>query len=167
MSRKRRLTVALVLLCAVALILGVGGSSRAQDDDDAVLAPDGDAARCHSIAGARICAPTIPNVAGTYAGAIDDSVGGQGTLNLTVEQNGQHITGVWSTTYPEPGFEGLSGTLTGTVSKTAIRATLKSTIRRCHYLAIATIASTSFQGTFTGIHCPEDDSGSFVIDKEQ
>ncbi|MGO9606431.1 MAG: hypothetical protein ACLQAT_24080 [Candidatus Binataceae bacterium] len=137
-----------------------------QDDGDAVVAPDGDAGRCHSFVGERICIE-IPDVAGTYTGAIDDSVGGQGTLNLTVEQNGKHITGVWSTTYPEPGYEGLSGTLTGTVSTTDIRATLKSTIRRCHYLAIATIASTSFQGTFTGIHCPEDDSGTFVINKEQ
>ncbi len=114
-----------------------------------------------------LCVSTIPDVAGTYAGTIDDSAGGQGTLSLTVEQNGKQITGVWSTAYSEPGFEGLSGTLTGTVSKTGIRATLKSTIRRCHYLAIATIASTSFQGTFTGIHCPEDDSGTFVINKEQ
>ena len=145
------------VLCMAIVMPCWTGIARSEDGDSG-------AAKCRSIVGAEVCESKIPDVSGTYSGTINDAIGGAGSITVSVEQKGRSLTGLWSTSYPHAA--GLSGTLTGTVSKTAIEAKLTTPYARCFYHVIATIGAASFAGTFSDTrHCPEDDSGSFTLNR--
>ena len=85
---------------------------------------------------------------------------------MTIQQKRTHITGIWSTSYPNG--DGNSGTLTGTVSKTAVRAKLTTRLAHCFYTVLVSIQRGSFQGTFTDSpRCPQEDSGSLTIPRPE
>jgi hypothetical protein len=108
----------------------------------------------------------IPDISGSYTGSLTDADSGRGTITLTIEQKGTHITGVWGTSYPNG--EGNSGALTGTVSKKAVHAKLTTRIAHCFYTVLVSIGADSFQGTFVDSRrCPEEDSGSLTIPRSQ
>lgn len=104
----------------------------------------------------------IPDVAGSYTGTLQDADSGPGTITLTIAQKGNHITGVWGTSYPNG--EGNGGRLTGTVSRTSVHAKLTTPFAHCFYTVLVSISVDRFQGTFAdNRRCPEEDGGSFTI----
>ena len=108
----------------------------------------------------------IPDISGNYTGSLTDADSGRGTITLTIEQKGTHITGLWGTSYPNG--EGNSGALTGTVSKKAVHAKLTTRIAHCFYTVLVSIGPDSFQGTFADSRrCPVEDSGTFTIPRSQ
>lgn len=108
----------------------------------------------------------IPNLSGSYTGSLTDADSGAGTITLSIQQKGTHITGIWGTSYPNGESNG--GTLTGTVSKKAARVKLTTPLPRCFYTVLVSIGTDSLQGTFVDSrHCPEEDSGSFTLPYSQ
>jgi len=157
MMRRGYFTAAFGILCAAILVFGLSGFVEAQT---AQTDQESDSA-CTS-GRSFLCVPKLPDISGTYTGTLTDAVSGNGTITLSLEQKERHLTGLWSVTYANG--QGNSGSLTGTVSKSAVRAKLLTRIPDCFYHALVTISSNGFQGTFVdSARCPEEDSGSFTI----
>lgn len=155
MARRHELVAKPGLVLALVLLLGFGGIARAQESEpDAACQPTQNRSflKCSK----------IPDVAGLYNGTLVDALSGPGTIALNIQQDGKKITGFWNTFYPNNTTAG--GPLTGTVSKTAIRAKLTTDYNRCFYHVVVSIRPDEFRGTFvTTRGCPEEDSGSFTI----
>ena len=119
-----------------------------------------------NVGAAIACKGKIPDISGTYTGAVQDAISGSGTISLGIEQRKKRITGIWDTSYPNG--TGASGSLTGTVSKTSIKAKLTTRYRNCFYHVLVSIHPDSFRGTFVDTRrCPAEDSGSFIIKRGQ
>jgi hypothetical protein len=69
------------------------------------------------------CSSDGPDLSGTWAGEIHDSVAGTGTLRVTVTQNGENLSGTWAITFPEAGIDA-AGSLSGRVDNDGLRLML-------------------------------------------
>jgi hypothetical protein len=152
MSRGRNFVASLGWFFAAILIVGFSATAIAQE-----IQPD--------VCGVK-CGPRIPIIAGSYTGSFNDADSGQGTISMTIQQKGKHITGIWGISYQDG--QGNGGTLNGTVSKKAVHAKLTTQVKHCFYTVLISISASSFDGTYANNRrCPEEDSGHFTIPRFQ
>jgi hypothetical protein len=98
-------------------------------------------------------AATLPNVAGTYTGTIDDAVKGTGTLTIVLNQNGSKLSGTFT-----PVINGKTGTANFTgkvfVSKGKTKIKLSSVFSKCSGSAKGYVTKTHhLNGSYTAT-CP-------------
>lgn len=107
----------------------------------------------------------VSNVAGSWSGALTNTVVGNGTLTLTIVQSGNSLSGTYATTFPTS-INNNSGNLTGTINGTQITATLSSSVAAlCPSNLAAVLSSTSISGTTTDHDCKGPASNTFTITK--
>ena len=99
-------------------------------------------------------APT--NIAGTWAGTLDDHLLGAGNLGFVITQNGSKFTGTYSSTFG-------GGKLKGKIkSDGSIAAALK--IRgSCVLAAHGTLAAGEIKGVYHAAGCARGDHGTFQV----
>ena len=109
--------------------------------------------------------PPPASVGGSYTGPINDSSGGQGTLNLNIQQKNRKLRGTWSASFD--GGDELSGTINGEATKKAIKVKLLTSDPKCHYHVIASVDGSELQGNMIASkRCQDDNSATFTIDKQ-
>jgi hypothetical protein len=104
------------------------------------------------------------SLTGTYVGTTQDSVGGTGSLRLTVAQSGNSLSGTWAVTYPG-GSNG--GTLDGSTTGSSITATLTPGVpTACPTALTGTSGGNRITGTYAVFNCTAVDTGSFDVTKQ-
>lgn len=104
--------------------------------------------------------------AGTYRGAISDSVLGAGTLRLSFSQSGTSVTGTWGTLFPDP-ISDNSGTVTGTIQGANLSLMLSpAQPYACSYGLTATLSGTAISGAYVTSICTAASSGSVKLNAE-
>ena len=155
MLRLSRLSPAVIALWLVAFAFAAAGSALAQSDDDVASSPD---CSCNGY-------KQVPNLAGDYAGTLDDANNGTGTLMISVSQHRRKLVGNWATSFENGQSD--TGEVTGLVSQKTVKIILHTSNSKCHYQAIATIGSDNLQGAMiSSRQCTDDNSGSFTINRQ-
>jgi len=107
----------------------------------------------------------VPNIAGDYAGQIDDAVNGIGTLTVTLTQHRANVDGTWVTSYSNG--QGDNGAVIGRVKQKVVKLQLLTSEKDCKYHGLASIGSDSLQGALiSSPHCTTDNSGNFTLNKK-
>ena len=107
--------------------------------------------------------PSSSSIDGTYAGAMNDSAFGAGTLRMTLTSNGSNVTGTWNTTFSGGNN---SGTGTGTFNGTTLSITLTPSISGCPFLVTAARSGTQLSGNYTAVNCVATGTGSINLSKQ-
>lgn len=109
--------------------------------------------------------PPPASVGGSFAGPINDSSGGQGTLTLNIQQKNRKLAGSWSAVF-EDGTE-LDGTIKGQAMRKAINVKLLTSNPKCHYNVIASVDGNQLQGNLIATkRCQDDNSATFTVDRQ-
>jgi hypothetical protein len=113
-------------------------------------------------------APTV-NLNGNYAGTASDSLFGSGTLQLTISQTGNNLSGTYSSNYPAAGASG-GGAISGTVNNgQTVSATLQPSIpTACPYQLTGVIAGggANVSGTYASFNCTVGVTGTFNVNRQ-
>jgi uncharacterized protein YceK len=108
--------------------------------------------------------PSSSSIDGTYAGAMNDSSFGAGTLRMTLTSNGSNVTGTWTTLF-SGGNNG--GTGIGTFNGTTLSITLTPTTSGCPFLVTATRSRAQLSGNYMAVNCANlTGSGSINLSKQ-
>ena len=112
------------------------------------------------------CSGDDRDLTGTWAGTIQDSVAGFGTLLLTISQTDTQLTGTWQSTFPNP-TNNNGGTLSGTVGDPAIALVLATSRSQACSLTVAATRDEDndnhFTGTYASFNCALAESGSLDV----
>lgn len=107
--------------------------------------------------------PTEPdqiiNLAGQWAGNIQDSAYGTGSCSASISQTGSDIKGNWTVLYSQ-GSVNNGGTLEGKVKGKTVTITMYGTT--CSYVVTANIDASTISGTYK---IPCGGSGSIMLEK--
>lgn len=103
---------------------------------------------------------SVPNIAGHWQGQAQDNTGTY-TTTLTIIQNGQLISGSFSST------SGLSGTLSGTLNGNSADFTMgSSNTRYCSYHAVETFSGNTATGRYNTINCTVSVTGTLRLTRQ-
>ncbi len=109
------------------------------------------------------------SLAGTWTGAIRDSIGGLGGGNLTFTgQSGPEARGSWAFFFQNFGSAKqfhTAGSLAGTVDGNSITVML-SPLTGCSLALQATRTGFQMAGTYTAVNCAVPETGSFDFEKQ-
>jgi hypothetical protein len=153
MFRYLVLSLAIPMLVAGATIFGPGAFGDEQPGDEIPDSP------------CKCTFKPVPNIAGDYAGPIDDAANGTGTLTVTLTQHRAHVDGTWATTYSNG--QGDNGAVIGTVKQKVVKLQLFTSEKNCKYHGLASIGSDSLQGALiSSPRCTTDNSGNFTLNKK-
>jgi hypothetical protein len=107
------------------------------------------------------------DLTGTWAGTIQDSVAGVGTLLFTFTQTDTRLTGSWQTAFTDPRNNN-AGTLSGTVGDPSIALVLStSQPPACSFTVAANRDDENhFKGTYASFNCASPQSGSLDVTRQ-
>jgi hypothetical protein len=99
--------------------------------------------------------PSAPQI--VYSGTITDSVGGAGSLTITLGNSGSQIGGTWVASYPEQSSR--TRFVSGTVSGTNLTATVSDCLETdsqlcfpdCRQTLTGTLTSGAMSGTYAEV----------------
>ena len=115
------------------------------------------------------CGGSESDLTGTWAGTIQDSVAGVGTLLFTFTQTDTRLTGTWQTAFTDPRNNN-AGTLSGTVGDPAIALVLStSQPPACSFTVAATRDGDDedhFTGTYAAFNCASTQSGNLDVKRQ-
>lgn len=113
--------------------------------------------------------PTSPgatSIVGNWAGTLSDNFAGTGTVAFTFAQSGSTLTGTWSTTYTNAGFNN-GGSISGTISGSSVTAVLSPSVpTTCPFNVVGTRSGSSLSGTYAAFNCQVAVSGTFNATKK-
>jgi hypothetical protein len=109
------------------------------------------------------------NLAGTWTGSANSNVAGAGTVDATISQSAQTLSGSWSVRYPNAAYNN-SGSLSGSIQNSTVSLALSSSIATpCPYSVNGMFATasgrTTITGTFTTVNCATPQNGAFTISR--
>ena len=108
------------------------------------------------------------DVTGLWRGTTQDSIGGAGQLFYSITQQGAKLSGNWGVTYPNPILDN-AGTVFGNISGATVQMTFApASPDPCMTFATGTLnaAANQTSGTYNRGTCPNQQSGTFVVDKQ-
>jgi len=101
---------------------------------------------------------------GTWTGTIVDSIGGAGTMTVTIVQSGANIAGTWQALAP-----GLTngGNVVGIVDNTQVLAQLNpSDPTTCPFDVVAVRSGSTLSGTYAAFDCTVAVTGTLVLNRQ-
>ena len=111
-------------------------------------------------------ASTTTSVDGTWAGSVQDSLAGAGTVRVTLASSGSLVTGTWGATFPDPAYN-TSGTVNGTSTATSLSLTVTPSVAgACPFTFTATRSSNQLSGTYATFDCNVSVSGSATVTRQ-
>ena len=114
--------------------------------------------------GCPVLAPI--DLTGKWEGTIAEERDGfewPGELTGEVIQEGDTISGVWSSSFPDPRYNN-GGSLTGTVDGNNLTATFApSNSRYCSFIAVATFTRNTIEGSYSAVSCSVTQTGTVEL----
>ena len=106
------------------------------------------------------------SVSGNYAGTIQDSVAGAGTVKGTLSESGSSLSGTFQATSANLQF--LSGTVSGTINGTSITLTFTPSVpTSCPAnITLNQVSATQLTGTYVAFNCTQADSGTINVTRQ-
>ncbi|PCJ56054.1 MAG: hypothetical protein COA73_12960 [Candidatus Hydrogenedentota bacterium] len=106
----------------------------------------------------------IRDINGSYSGAINTNLAGQGTVTLTVTQTGLNFTGRMTANFAGTTFD-TSGDIGGTINGSSIQLKFfPDSPSDCPFSATGTVGgSNSISGSFDAFSCSENVFGNFSV----
>jgi len=102
---------------------------------------------------------------GTWAGSINDSLGGPGTISTTMSQSGSNLVGTWQAAFSGGGNNG--GTLAGTINGQEVLIELyPSDPSSCPFAVVGQRSGTTISGTYAAYNCTIAITGSVNVTKQ-
>lgn len=117
---------------------------------------------------------SVPSLSGEWAGSIQHSLSGEGTLSLVVSQRGPGILGQWTAAYADASA-GQSGTFSGTITGMPFTLFLRPSVPRVcggnqtlngTLAVVASVANDRITGPFTILDCSGVISGSIDLSRK-
>ena len=107
------------------------------------------------------------SVSGNYAGTIQDSVAGAGTVTGTLSESGSSLSGTFQATSANQ-QQFLSGTVSGTINGTAITLTFTPSVpTSCPAnITLNQVSDTQLTGTYAAFNCTQADSGTINVTRQ-
>jgi hypothetical protein len=107
------------------------------------------------------------NLTGTWAGTVQDSVAGVGTILFTFSQTDGQVTGTWQIVFQNT-TNNNGGTLSGSVSEPAITLVLSaSRSQACSFTVAANNdGDDHVTGTYTALNCDRSQSGTLDVRRQ-
>lgn len=113
--------------------------------------------------------PTAPTPTTVYAGTITDSVGGSGSVTISLQSSGSIIGGTWTAAFPEQ--KTWTRVVTGTVNGSSVTATAADCVESdtstcfpdCRQVFTGTLTATAITGSYVevpGDSCAPPRSGT-------
>ena len=109
------------------------------------------------------------SISGNYAGTLQDSIAGAGTVQGTLSESGSSLSGMFQTTFTQSGRTVTSsGTVSGTVNGTSITLTLTpSDPTACPFnITLTQVSDTQLTGTYTAFNCTVAQSGTINVTRQ-
>lgn len=101
---------------------------------------------------------------GNWAGNINDSVAGAGTMTASLTQSGSTFVGTWQAVFSS-GSNG--GSLTGTINGSSVVVDLEpSNASACPYNVVAQRAGSQISGNYSAYNCTGTITGTLTITKQ-
>lgn len=111
-------------------------------------------------------APPAVNVSGNFAGTVSDSIAGNGTLTLSLSQNGNNVSGTFQSRFANPASNN-SGSVNGTVSGTTLELTVTpSNPNSCPFRVVGQATGTQATGTYAAFNCSAAVSGTVTLTRQ-
>ncbi len=102
---------------------------------------------------------------GTWAGAINDSLGGPGTLSATMSQSGSNLVETWQAAFTGGGNNG--GTLAGIINnQEELIELFPSNPNSCPFAVVGQRSGTTISGTYAAFNCTIAVTGSVSVTKQ-
>jgi len=119
----RRITQGLVLLLVLGLSVGLMSCGGDDDDED---------------------------ISGVFQGTItDNGTGQQGSITVSIFQNGNNLSGSYTTLFGAIGASSIgNGNLSGVINGSTVSLTVTSSTSGCTYVVNANVDDDDFDGTF-------------------
>ena len=115
------------------------------------------------------CSGGEEDLTGTWTGTLQDSVGGIGTILLTISQSDSQLTGTWQSTFPDPANNN-GGTLSGTVGDPSIALVLTtSRPPACSFTVAASRDEDDedhFTATYASLNCARQQGGNLDVTRQ-
>jgi hypothetical protein len=106
------------------------------------------------------------NVSGNFRGTIQDSVAGPGTINASLSQSGNVVSGTYQTFFANPANNG-SGTLAGTVSGSSVTLTATPSVATaCPFRVTGSVDDDELTGTYAVFNCTVAVSGTVNLERQ-
>jgi len=107
------------------------------------------------------------SVSGNYAGTIQDSVAGAGTVKGTLSESGSSLSGTFQATSANQ-QQFLSGTVSGTINGTSITLTFTPSVpTSCPAnITLNQVSATQLTGTYAAFNCTQADSGTINVTRQ-
>jgi hypothetical protein len=104
--------------------------------------------------------PSVPNVAGSYFGSVEDSRFGSGALGVGIDQHGKKLSGSSSFAFAS-GVGAVKGNVTSK-GKVNLRLVVPGRKKGCHLNAHGTFMNgDEIKGNYVVIGCGEPENGTF------
>jgi len=104
------------------------------------------------------------NYSGSWAGAIEDSVAGSGSVTVTVTQSGADLAGTWQAVF-DSGTNG--GSAIGIVNGSQVVLELQpASATACPYNVVATRSGDTLSGNYSAFSCSISITGTLSITKQ-
>jgi hypothetical protein len=103
------------------------------------------------------------SLSGSWAGTINDSMAGQGTVTASISQSGNNIVGTWQATFPDL-VNG--GTLEGYVNGNSVVFSLyPSNSNACPYNVVTNWSGNILSGNYSAFNCTATITGTLTVQK--
>jgi hypothetical protein len=96
------------------------------------------------------------DISGVFQGTVTDNAAGQGSIIVNLFQNGNSLTGSYTTLFGAVGASSIgNGNLSGVINGSTVSLTATSSTSGCSYVVNASIDDDDFDGTFVSTSgCP-------------